>query len=456
MDGPCSRIRPWSVGQFDTELVRADQATGWPAAALPTPAGGPWHSAPFAMSLVNRGRVPHDVQALGGLAPGGDRSAEVPLDVDETGGLDDPDHERRLVQDEVEVDLVAEPLVEVADLGSGVQAEDQPSAGSERADQGRDRVGQLGGRQVDERVPPQDGRPPGLVAGRLSRRRSPTSKVRPGKRRRASATIAGERSMPVASAPPSARYAVTCPGPEPTSTTGSSGGVGEHPVQQPALERQPAARRRGGRRRRWRRRRTTTAPCVAHLGAAGDHGVPVDGGRGGGRGLLRDRSEEMDPAAVLLPGSPFELADQRLRRSAIRRRHASTSARSANACSRSVRVRSSPGACAPAEQQHREQRPLVGVEPEPLVEDLVVLQRPPPGVGPHDPQQPALLERPRGPLDRLLVEVDDGLAIARLVAGGSAARWPSAGTTPAPSSASPAGCRGCAALRARGREARSP
>ena len=70
------------------------------------------------------------------------------------------------------------------------------------------------------------------------------------------------------------------------------------------------------------------------------------------------------------------------------------------------------------EQQHRQQRPLVGLEPEPLIEDLVVLQRPPPGVGPHDPQQPPLLERPRGLLDGLLVEVDDRLPVARLVAGG--------------------------------------
>ena len=46
---------------------------------------------------------------------------------------------------------------------------------------------------------------PELVAGRISRRRSPTSKLRRGKRRRASATIPGERSIPIASAPPSAR-----------------------------------------------------------------------------------------------------------------------------------------------------------------------------------------------------------------------------------------------------------
>ncbi|MCW2760391.1 MAG: hypothetical protein JWR85_592 [Marmoricola sp.] len=37
------------------------------------------------------GLATEDVQALGGLGPGFDRPAEVPLDVDETGGLDRPD-----------------------------------------------------------------------------------------------------------------------------------------------------------------------------------------------------------------------------------------------------------------------------------------------------------------------------------------------------------------------------
>jgi hypothetical protein len=81
-----------------------------------------------------------------------------------------------------------------------------------------------------------------------------------------------------------------------------------------------------------------------------------------------------------------------------------------------VRVRQLTRRLRAAEQQDREQRPLVGREGEMLVEDLVVLQCPAPGVGPHDPQQPAFLERLRGPLDDLLVEVGDGVAAARLVA----------------------------------------
>ena len=66
----------------------------------------------------------------------------------------------------------------------------------ERAGQRRDRLGKLGGRQVDERVPRQHRRPPRAGGRTASRRRSPTSNASPGNRRRASATIAGERSIP--------------------------------------------------------------------------------------------------------------------------------------------------------------------------------------------------------------------------------------------------------------------
>jgi glycosyltransferase involved in cell wall biosynthesis len=90
-----------------------------------------------------RGVATDHVEALSGLTPRGDRPAEVPLDVHESGRLDDPDHERGIVQDEVQVDVMPEPLVEVADLGPGVHAEDQPPAGSQRSDQSRHRVGKL-------------------------------------------------------------------------------------------------------------------------------------------------------------------------------------------------------------------------------------------------------------------------------------------------------------------------
>ena len=49
-----------------------------------------------------------------------------------------------------------------------------------------------------------------------------------------------------------------------------------------------------------------------------------------------------------------------------------------------------------------------------LVEGLVVLQRPAPRVGPDDPQQPAFLQRLRGPLDGLLVVVGDRVSACLL------------------------------------------
>ncbi len=70
-----------------------------------------------------------------------------------------------------------------------------------------------------------------------------------------------------------------------------------------------------------------------------------------------------------------------------------------------------------AQQQHGEHGTLVGLEAEPFVESLVVLQRPTPGVGPHHPQQSPVLQGAGRALHGLLVEVDDGIAVAGLVAG---------------------------------------
>src|SRR5688572_9268095 len=125
----------------------------------------------------------------------------------------------------------------------------------------------------------------------------------------------------------------------------------------------------------------------------------------------------MNPASILLSGSPLELAHQWLRtpRHPAQTRLDLTSVRKHmqpfGAGAQLARRLRAP------EQQHSEHRPLVGLEPEPLIEDLVVLPRPPPGVGPHDPQQSSLLERPRGPFDGWLVELNDGLPVARLVTG---------------------------------------
>jgi hypothetical protein len=158
---------------------------------------------------------------------------------------------------------------------------------------------------------------------------------------------------------------------------------------------------------------------VAHIRAVGDHDLAVDHRFSGGRGRPGGRSEAMYPATILLPGSALELLNQWLWTS---RHPAQTRLDLASVGERMQSFGASPQLTrqlrAP-EQQHREECPLVGVQPETLIEDLVVLQRPPSGVRPHDAQQSSVLERPRCPLDGLFVEVDDRLPVARLVAGGS-------------------------------------
>ena len=196
------------------------------------------------------------------------------------------------------------------------------------------------------------------------------------------------------------------------------GRMGEDPVQQPGLERQPSQLVDEvvgiGLSNRVVRRPHL---CVAPFRATGDHDVPVDRLCGDCRGQLRDRSEEMDPAPVLLPGSPFELAHQWLRtpghpaQTGLDLPTVGERMKPFGAGAQLTRRLRAP------QEQHRQERSLVGTEPEPLIEDLVILQGPPPGVGPHDPQQASLLERPRGLLDGLLVEVDHWVPVARLVTG---------------------------------------
>src|SRR3954454_22034547 len=51
-------------------------------------------------------------------------------------------------------------------------------------------------------------------------------------------------------------------------------------------------------------------PRIATVGAVGDHHLPVDSDWSDRRGGLRDGSQRVDPAPVLLTGPPFELPDQ--------------------------------------------------------------------------------------------------------------------------------------------------
>ena len=212
---------------------------------------------------------------------------------------------------------------------------------------------------------------------------------------------------------------MTWPGPQPTSTTGRPSACATHPVEQPRLERQPGelvgqvvgvGARHGVVRR--------PDPRVTLVRALREDDVAVDR-RGDCRGRLRRRAEEVDPATVVLPRSPLELADQRLgapghpaqaRLDVVTTGEGVQSLGAGPQLARCLRT---------SQQQHGDDRALVGLERQPLVEDLVVLQCPPAGVGPHDPQQAAVLQRPRDPRDGLLVVVDDRLPAARLVAGGA-------------------------------------
>ena len=97
----------------------------------------------------------------------------------------------------------------------------------------------------------------------------------------------------------------------------------------------------------------------------------------------------------MLPGLAFQLSDQRRVGAAISRRAASTASRSANVCRRSVRGRSSPGVCGAAQQQHRDQRGLLRLETELLLEPLVVLDHPEPR-GLDEPDQLAVAEPVEG------------------------------------------------------------
>ena len=204
----------------------------------------------------------HDVEPLADLATGGDRATVVPLDVGHPGVLDQAHHLGQVVQDEVEVDRRVEPLVEVADPGAGVQADDEPPAGEQRPREGGKGVGQLGRGQVDEGVPREDGRParavrrphqPAQVADLVVPVREPPPRLLDHSRREIDAESVGpglgevRRDVTGTAADLDHRAAV---------------GVRGDPVEQPAFERLArAARRPGGRRTPLRRRRTTNAPA---------------------------------------------------------------------------------------------------------------------------------------------------------------------------------------------------
>ncbi len=92
---------------------------------------------------------------------------------------------------------------------------------------------------------------------------------------------------------------------------------------------------------------------------------------------------------------------------------ASSAAKSANRCIRSLRARSSPGRLRPAQHQHGEQGLLVARQAGLLVEQVAVLGR---AAGGGQPGPAPAAEAVQRAADRLLVVVDDRVAVGRLVA----------------------------------------
>lgn len=160
----------------------------------------------------------------------------------------------------------------------------------------------------------------------------------------------------------------------------------------------------------------------AHAGVArrrprSEHGLPVDRRRG--RGVLGGggrRPQQVHPPRIVLTRLPFQLRDERIGapgeplQAGLDRRPIGEGVQPFGA-----RLQLA-GGLRTAQQQHGHQGPLVGVEPERVGQQLVVLQRPRPLARPDDPQQPALLEFARGRLQLGIRIIRHRLPTGRLIA----------------------------------------
>ena len=214
---------------------------------------------------------------------------------------------------------------------------------------------------MDQGVPGEHRRPAG--AGRRPHQPAQVADLvasRPGSAAAPRATIAGERSMPVASAPTSARNAVTWPGPQPTSTTGPPSAWA--PPGRAARSRTAApsssstsvlgVRRGDGVVRR-------AHPGVARSAPAASTASRSTAGAAARLPPTGDRPEQVHPARVLLARAALELAHQRLggRPSAPGRPRPRRGRRRGAAVGPGPQLA---GRLRAAQQQHREQGALVG------------------------------------------------------------------------------------------------
>ena len=255
--------------------------------------------------------------------------------------------------------------------------------------------------------------------------------------------------MPIASAPASARYAVTWPGPQPTSTTGPPSAC--------------TATRSSSHVSKGCCPRSSSTRWSAYVVATASYDDRTRSSRAAPPAARTDSRSTAGAASATKPsvtvtspsrcthrlscwprcrGSSRTSGSGRAARSA---RTSSTSPRSAKRVQPVGARPQLPGRLRAAEQQHGHQRPLGVVQLEHLGEQLVVLQGASPLVGPHDADQLSVLEPAQGRLDRRLVVVDDRIAAARLVAARAHGRRASSGTTPGRSPASRGARRGRAA-----------
>jgi len=125
---------------------------------------------------------------------------------------------RHLQEAEVDVYVLAPPLVQVPDLGTGVEGNEHQPAGPQHAADLREGRGKLARLQVDDRVERDDR--PELAIARRQVKEIPSRNSVSGYARRLAATMPADRSMPTAAPPWPAIQAATCPGPQPTSAIG--------------------------------------------------------------------------------------------------------------------------------------------------------------------------------------------------------------------------------------------
>ena len=327
------------------------------------------------------------------------------------------------MQDEVDVDRLVHQLLGVVHRGAGVQGQRQPATGHEHPRQRRDGGRELGASEVHQRVPRRDRSPAGRrgrpqeaveVAHGEGEVREPAARLVDHRRRQVDAgglrPGGGEVRRDVAGSGADVHH-------------GEPAREDRHPVQQPAVEGlavQLVAQPLGVR----RRHRVVRRPHlrVASARSLGQHDLAVHGGRSGGRRRLGlDRPEEVHPPPVLLARPSFQLVHQRGgpfmsgRQPSQHRLHRIAVGERVQPVGTGAQL---PRRLRAAQQQHGDQRPLVGLEGEPLVEQLVVLQRARAAVGPHDPDQATLLEAAQRLGQQRLVVVDDRVPAAGLVARG--------------------------------------